>query len=62
VRPFLEGKRGRRRGSSTVLEADDIAKSGVAVGEAEGGVWCLQVEDDQKKLGGWVECTVGPNC
>jgi hypothetical protein len=36
VRSFSKGKRGWRRGSSTVLEADDIAKSGAAVGEAEG--------------------------
>jgi hypothetical protein len=35
VRSFLKERRGRRRGSST--EADDIAKSGVAAGEVEGG-------------------------
>jgi hypothetical protein len=62
VQPFSEGKRGRRRGGSTVLEADDITKSGVAVGDVEGGHWCLEVEDDQRKLGRWVECVVGPNC
>jgi hypothetical protein len=44
-----------------VPEADDTAKSGVAVGEAEGDVWCLEVEDDQRKLGGWVECAIEPN-
>jgi hypothetical protein len=36
VRPVSEGKRGRRRGDSTVPEADDTAKSGAAAGEAEG--------------------------
>jgi subtilisin-like proprotein convertase family protein len=29
-----------------VLKADDTMKSGVAVGEAEGGDWRLEVEDD----------------
>jgi hypothetical protein len=33
----LEGKRGTRRGDSTVLEADDTTKSGTAAGVAEGG-------------------------
>jgi hypothetical protein len=42
VCPFSEGKRGRRRGGSTVPKADDIVKSGAAAGEAE---------DDQRKLG-----------
>jgi hypothetical protein len=36
VRLFSEGKRGRRRGDSTVPEADDILKSDAASGEAEG--------------------------
>jgi hypothetical protein len=30
VRPFFEGKRGRRQDNSTVLEADDTTKSGMA--------------------------------
>jgi subtilisin-like proprotein convertase family protein len=34
-----------------VLQADDTTKSGVAVGEAEGGDWRLEVEDDKKN---WV--------
>jgi hypothetical protein len=29
-----------------VPEADDTSKSEVAPGEAEGGGWCLEVEDD----------------
>jgi hypothetical protein len=62
VRLFLKGEMGRRRGGSTVKEADDIAKSGVAAGEAEGGRWRQEVKDDQRKLGRWAECTVGPNC
>jgi hypothetical protein len=33
----LEGKRGRRRGGSTVLKADDIVKSCTMAEEAEGG-------------------------
>jgi hypothetical protein len=37
VQLFLEGKRGRRRGSSTVPEADDTAKSCTAVEKTEGG-------------------------
>jgi hypothetical protein len=48
VQLFLEGKRGKRRGGSTVPEADDTAKSGVA---AEGGDRHLEVGDDQRKLG-----------
>jgi hypothetical protein len=36
VRPFSEGKRGRRRGGSTVSETNDISKSDAALGEAEG--------------------------
>jgi hypothetical protein len=35
VPPFLEGKRGKRRGGSTVPEADNIAKSDAAA--ASGG-------------------------
>jgi hypothetical protein len=62
VRPFSEGKRGRKRGGSTVQEADNIAKSGVMAWEAEGGSWRLDVEDDQRKLVQWAECTVGLNC
>jgi hypothetical protein len=31
VRSFSEGKRGRRRGGSTVSEADDISKSDAAL-------------------------------
>jgi hypothetical protein len=30
VQPFFEGKRGRRQDNSTVLEADDTTKSGMA--------------------------------
>jgi hypothetical protein len=44
-----------------VLEADDTAKSVVAAGVAKCGGWRLEVEDDQRKLGRWAECTVGPN-
>jgi hypothetical protein len=62
VRPFLEGKRGRRRGGSIAPEADDTVKSGAATGEVKGGDWRLEAEDDQRKLGRWVECAVGPNC
>jgi hypothetical protein len=36
-----------------VLEADDTAKSGMATGEAEGGGWCLEVKNDQRKLDRW---------
>jgi hypothetical protein len=46
VRPFLEGKRGRRRGGSIVPEADDTVKSGAATGEVKGGNWRLEAEDD----------------
>jgi hypothetical protein len=45
-----------------VSELDDIAKSDVVVEEVEGGSWRLEVEDDQRKLGRWAECTVGMNC
>jgi hypothetical protein len=45
-----------------VLEADNTAKSDMAAGEAEGGDGCLEVEDDQRKLGRWTECTIGSNC
>jgi hypothetical protein len=55
VWPFSEGKRGRRQGNSTVPEADDTAKSGMAAREVEGGSRRLEVEDDQKKLGWWTE-------
>jgi hypothetical protein len=62
VRSFSEGKMGRRRGVSTVLKADDTTKIGTAAGEAEGCGWHLEVEDDQRKLGRWAKCAVGPNC
>jgi hypothetical protein len=32
----------------------------VAIGEAEGNGWCLEVEDDQRKLGQWIELLTGP--
>jgi hypothetical protein len=51
VRLFLKGKRGKRQGGSTVPEADDTTKSGVAAKEAEGGNRHLEVGDDQRKLG-----------
>jgi hypothetical protein len=44
-----------------MMEADDIVKSVAAAGVAEGSGWCFQVEDDQRKLGRWTECAVGPN-
>jgi hypothetical protein len=44
-----------------VLKADDTTKSGTTVGEVEGDDWCLEVEDDQRKLGHWAKCTVGLN-
>jgi hypothetical protein len=59
VQLFSMGKRERRRGGSTVPEVDDIAKSGAAAREAEGGGWRLEVEDDQRKLGQWVELLTG---
>jgi hypothetical protein len=61
VQSFSEGKRGRRRGNSTVPKEDDTAKSDAVAGEAEGS-WCLEVKDDQSMLGRWAECVVGPNC
>jgi hypothetical protein len=30
--------------------------------EAEGSGWCLDIEDDQRKLGRWTECAVGLSC
>jgi hypothetical protein len=47
VQPFL---RGNRQGGSTVLEADNTAKSNAAAGEVESDSWRLEVEDDQRKL------------
>jgi hypothetical protein len=51
VRAFSEGKMGRRRGSSTVLQEDDTAKSDAAARKPKGGGWRLEVGDDQRKLG-----------
>jgi hypothetical protein len=48
---FSEGNRGRRRGGSTVPEANDTMKSGTVAGEAEGGGWRRKVKDEQRKLG-----------
>jgi hypothetical protein len=42
-------------------EGDDTTKGGAAAREAEGGGWRLEVDDDQRKLGRWAECTVGSN-
>jgi hypothetical protein len=58
---ILEGKRGRRRGSSTVPKADNTAKSIAVAGVAEGGGWHVEVEDVQRKLGRWAKCVVWPN-
>jgi hypothetical protein len=43
-------------------EVDDTTKSGTVVREAKGGGSRLEVEDGQRKLGRWAECTVRPNC
>jgi hypothetical protein len=51
VRPFSEGKKGRRRGDFMMPEVDDTAKSDAAAGEAKGGGWHLEVENDERKLG-----------
>jgi hypothetical protein len=59
VRPFLKG---RRWDDSMMPEVDDTTKSGTAVREAKGGGSRLEVEDGQRKLGRWAECTVRPNC
>jgi hypothetical protein len=63
VQLFLRGggKRGMRRGGSTVPEADGISKSGAVVVEAEDDDWCLEVKYDQRKSDRWAESTVGPN-
>jgi hypothetical protein len=53
--------RGGRGGGSTVPKGNDTANSDAVTMEAEGGGWRLEVEDE-KKLGRWVECEVGPNC
>jgi hypothetical protein len=53
---------GRRRGGSTVPEADDTMKSGAEAGDAEGVDWRPKVEDNQRKLGQWAKCAIGPNC
>jgi hypothetical protein len=53
---------GRRRGGSTVSEADDTVKSDMTAGEAEGYGWHLEVKDDQRKLGWLIECAIGLNC
>jgi subtilisin-like proprotein convertase family protein len=42
-----------------VPEADDTVKSSTTNGEAEGGDWHLEIEDDQRKLGRWAEYKVG---
>jgi hypothetical protein len=42
-------------------EADDTAKSGTLAKEVEGGIWRLEVKDDQGKLGRWPKCAVRPN-
>jgi subtilisin-like proprotein convertase family protein len=55
VQLFSKEKRGRRRDSSTVPKVDDTAKSDAVAGEAEDGGWRLEVEDDQRKLGQWIE-------
>jgi hypothetical protein len=44
-----------------VSRADDTLESGAAVEEAEVGGWRLNIEDDQRKLGRWAVCTIGPN-
>jgi hypothetical protein len=59
---FWRGKRGRRRGRSTVLKANNTKKSSAVAGEVEGGGWRVEVEDDQRKLSRWAECVVGSNC
>jgi hypothetical protein len=46
-----EGKRGRRRGDSTVSEVDDTTKNGMVAEEAKDGGWCLDVKDGQRKMG-----------
>jgi hypothetical protein len=56
---FQRGGEARR---SMVSEVDDTMNSGTTVGEVEGGSWCLEVEDDQRKLGWLAKYVVGLNC
>jgi hypothetical protein len=53
---IFKEEEGRRQGGSTVSEADNIVKSDAAAGEAKSGGWCLEVKDDQRKLGWWSNC------
>jgi hypothetical protein len=58
VQSFLEGKRERKRGSSTVPAANNTTKSGAATRVAEGCSWRLEVKNDQRKLGRWAELKI----
>jgi hypothetical protein len=46
-------KIGRRRDGSTTLEANDKTKSGMTA-----GIWR---SNEERKLGWWAKCAVGPN-
>jgi hypothetical protein len=44
-----------------MLKVDDTAKSDAVAREAEGGGWCVEIEDDQRKFGRWAKYAVWPN-
>jgi hypothetical protein len=41
-----------------MLKVDDTAKSDAVAREAEGSGWCVEIEDDQRKLGWWAKYAV----
>jgi hypothetical protein len=57
--------RGEEREEATQLHSAEGRrhnKECVAAKEVEGGGRPLEVKDDQRKLGPWSECAVGPSC
>jgi hypothetical protein len=64
----VETGKGRRLGAIIFRgEEGEVARRLHSAGggrhsEERCGGWSLEVEDDQRKLGRWAKCTVGPDC
>jgi hypothetical protein len=50
------------KADETTESVYDTTKSARSGRVGKNGGWRLEVEDDQRKLSWWAECTVGSNC
>jgi hypothetical protein len=60
VRPFSEGKTGRRRGNSTMPEVNNTMKSGMTAGWPKAAASVLRSKMTRENWVGWPNVRLGP--